>query len=193
MTSLIELLRLCRKTKTLHVRLRFAEEIVFRVGPALLSFIRRRTRPAFVEDAYQETLMAIAIGLERCEARTEPEFWKWCYGTARHKIADQWRRENRGDTATLDIEETRQALEASLKVQSVPAARLADLNYAMELLQASKAPCVGYLWDRFGLDLDYKDLGATHGLSEDAMRMQVQRCLELVQKLLSQKEKVARV
>lgn len=190
MTSLIELVRLCRKTKTLHVRMRFAEEIVFQVGPALLNYIRRRTRRDFVEDASQETLIAITCNLDQCQARTGPQFWRWCYQTACHKMADQWRQTAGAMMVSLDHAEIGLAVEASGRDAPISYEEREQLDYALALLREAKPPCVDYLWDRFALDLTYKEMAEIYGLSENAARMQVNRCLKLAQELVSKKAKV---
>lgn len=190
MTGLIELVRLCRKTKTLHVRIRFAEEVVFQVGPSLLHFIGAHTRADFVEDAYQETLIAIVQDLDQCRAKTDRQFWSWCYRMAIHKIADQWRRAKSDRTVSLDKEGIRRAVEASGREETIPRAEQAELDYALALLAEAKPPCVDYLWDRFALGLSFKEMTMIYSLSENAARMQVNRCLELVQELLAKKAKV---
>ena len=190
MTSLIELVRICRKTKTLHVRERFFEEIVCHVGPALFSFIGRHTRVDFVEDALQETLIALDQNLDRCRARTDAQFWAWCYQTARHKMADQWRGTAGGMVVSLDHEEVRRAVEASGQDERIPREEREELDYALALLRSVKPPCVDYLWDRIALDLSFKEMTEIYGLREDAARMQVQRCLKLAQELVSKKTKV---
>lgn len=188
-TSLMELLQACRASRVLHTRLRFTEEIILVVGPALREFIARHTRPDLVEDVWQETLIAIAIGIAKCNADTEAAFWTWCYTIARRRMADQWRQIGRLPTISLDPELFEQAIESSRRDEGLTLAERENLEYGLDLLRAAKPPCVNYLWDRFALDLSFKDLGDIYGLSEDAMRMQVNRCLELAQKLMAQELK----
>ena len=190
MTSLIELLRICRETKTLHVRERFFEQIVFQVGPALRGFICRHTRADFVEDALQETLIALNRNLNQCRARSEAQFWGWCYRTARHKMADQWRGTPGGLVVSLDGEEVLRAVEASGREERISPEEREVLDYALALIRSVKAPCVDYLWDRIALGLSYKEMSEIYGLGKDAIRMQVRRCLELAQELVSKKVKV---
>lgn len=64
-----------------------------------------------------------------------------------------------------------------------------QLDYALQLLAAVKPPCVDYLWQAIGLDLSYQVVGQLHAQKADAARMQVQRCLELAQKLVQKKAK----
>jgi len=190
MTSLIELVQICRKTRTLHVRERFFEEMVCQVGPALFSFICHHTRKDFVEDAFQETLVALNHNLNKCRARTDPQVWAWCYQTARHKMADQWRRTAGRVVVSLDQEEVRRAVEASGRDERISREEREELDYALALLRSAKPPCVDYLWDRIALGLSYKEMTEIYGLRADAARMRVERCLKLAQELVSKKAKV---
>ena len=166
-----------------------AEEIVYLVGAVLEQFIRNGLPPDLVADALQETLLAIALKFDTCRAESEAGIWQWCYRIARYKIADQWR-QTEPQAMSLDLEEVRLAVEVSLRDEAPDAEEAADLAYALELLRAAKPPCVGYLWEAIALDLTYEEMGQLHGKKADAMRMQVERCLALAQKLVGRKVKV---
>ena len=156
------------------------------VSPSLLSFITRHLRSDLVDDVYQETQLALATKIDRCRAQTDDAVWAWCYRLARNKIADQWRRDRRNAALSLDLEEVRRAAETSAEEESISPTERLDLDYALALLRAAKPPCVDLLWERLGLDLSLKEVAAIYGLSADAARMQVNRCLELAQKLVAQ-------
>ena len=190
MTSLLECLQAYRASQALHARMRFAEEIIFLIGPALREFIFRHTRHDMAEDAYQETLVALATNLERCRARTEAQFRQWCYRIAGYKIADQWRERDEAVTTSLEAELLQRAVDLSAKDERMAAEEREELEYALALLRAVKPPCVTYLWERIALDLPYKDLARLHGVSEDTMRMRVDRCLKLARELVARKAQV---
>ena len=170
-------------------RQRVADDIVYLVGPALEQFIRNRLPPDLVADALQETLLAIALRFDACYADSEAAIWKWCYRIARHKIADQWRATEPQDLS-LDLEEVREAVELSLGDEAAGPEEADELQYALELLGAARPPCVNYVWEAFALELTYPEMGKLHGKSADAMRMQVERCLQLARKLVARKAKV---
>jgi RNA polymerase sigma factor (sigma-70 family) len=191
MEPLIDLVQALRDATTLEDRIRFAEEIVCRVGPSLLRFIDRHARPDFVEDAHEETLIVIANTADRCRARTDKLFWRWCYQVARHKIADQWRKSKASVTASLDLEEIRQAVEAVARQETLSEAELLVLENAMELVSATKPPCVDYLWE-YAQGLSHREIAEIHGLKYDAARIKLARCLELAREL-AKKAKVMHV
>jgi RNA polymerase sigma factor (sigma-70 family) len=184
MHELVQLARACRSTDALHVRVRFAEEIVVRVGPMLAGFIRRRVPESVVEDVLQETLIAIASDVVKFKGGTDAAFWGWCYKIAWHKAADRLRREGARPAASLELPEIRRAAEALAAESPLSTEERQYLDAALELLQQSKPPCVDYLTDRFILGLAFAELAAIYGSTPDAMRMHVDRCLELARKLV---------
>ena len=185
--SVLALLHACHNATALAACERFAEAFVCEVGPALRWFINAHTRPDLAEDAYQETLIALALNVSQCRAKTESQVWQWCYTVARNKIADQARQVDSEKVVSLELETVRQAVEASGGNERIGHDERDELAFAMELLSAAKPPCVGYLWEAFALTLTYVEMGKLHGLSADAMRMKVNRCLELVRELVRKK------
>ena len=185
--SVLGLLQACRTAVSLPACERFAEALVCRVGPALRQFICAPTRPDLAEDAFQETLLALATRAGQCRARTESEVWKWCYQVARNKMADQWRHAGGAETVSLEIEAVRRAVEASGGEERISHDEREELEYAMGLLAAVKPPCVDYLWEAFALNSTYVEMGALHGHSASAMRMKVNRCLALARELVRKK------
>ena len=187
----MDLVRACRDTSTFHVRERFTEEILFRLGPALREFITRHARADLVEDAFQETLIAIARGIERCQARTEGQFRQWCYRIARNKVADQGRKAAPRTIVSLDLALIEHAVELSCKDERMQRDEAEELAYALGLLVAANPPCAVYLWERYGLELPHEVIGEIHGTTADAARMKVARCLKEAQELVVKKAKVS--
>ena len=60
-----------------------------------------------------------------------------------------------------------------------------DFEYAMNLLRNSAPPCYVLLWDRFILECEHEEIGEALGVSADAARMKVNRCLKLAGKLVA--------
>lgn len=191
MTNLVALLQAYRDAATLPERERFTEDFVLQVGPALRRFIFAHCRSDLAEDAYQETLIAIALCLGKCSAGTDAQVWRWCYQVARYKIADQARRAGGTRTVSLEIEAVQRAVNTiAASDEGFRSEKREELEYALDLLRAVKPPCVDYLWEAIALNLTYEAVGELHGLTSDAARMQVNRCLELAQALVRKKAMV---
>ena len=183
--ELLQLAHVCRYATELHERLRFAEEIVVRVGPMLRAFLAARCPAAAVDDVLQETLVGVGRGAQRFRGRSDLQFWNWCYRIASHKLADHLRRKSARPTTSLDLEEIRRAVEAAVEDSpSQPGNRL-DLEEAMNLLRQSKPPCVGYLTLHFIQGLDYREIATIYGSTSNGIRMQIQRCLTLARQLIT--------
>jgi RNA polymerase sigma factor (sigma-70 family) len=167
------------------------EDFVLQVGPALRRFILAHCRTDLAEEAYQETLLAIATRLGRCMAGSDAQVWRWCYQVARNKIADQARRAGGTRLVSLEVESVQRAVGAIADSdEGFSSEKREELEYALDLLRAVKPPCVDYLWEAIALNLTYEAVGELHGLRRDAARMQVNRCLELAQALVRKKAMV---
>lgn len=183
MIPLVKLVRACRSATEAHERLRFAEEIVLRVGPALERFIARRAPENSVADALQETLIAISTQVGKFKGRTDAAFWAWCYRIAWNKSADRLRKIAAHPTVSLEEGEIRRAVEASAVDSPMAHEERMDLEAALAALRRVKPPCVNYLTGRFVEGLGFPELAAIYHSTPNAMRMSVKRCLALAQKL----------
>ena len=184
--ELVKLAKACRKAAELHERVRFAEEIVIRVGPRLSLFVTHRCPVGAVNDVVQETLIGIGKGAHKFRGTTDRKFLGWCYRIASHKLADHWRRVRARPTVSLDVEEVRRAVEATAADAPIKPGDRLDLEEAMNLLGKAKPPCVNYLSLYFILGLDFKELAKRFRSTKNAMRMQINRCLTLARKLVSE-------
>lgn len=183
--ELMELVRACREAGELHERLRFAGEIVVRVGPMLGAFVAGRCPEAAAEDVCQEVLIAIAEGAPTFRGKTARQFWSWCYRIASRRVADHLRRKSNQPMPSLDVGEVRRAFEATAVERPISEGDRTDLETALELLYQSQPPCVEYLLLHFIAGLDYAEIAAMYGKRRDAMRMQIQRCLTLARQLVA--------
>jgi DNA-directed RNA polymerase specialized sigma24 family protein len=104
---------------------------------------------------------------------------------ARNKVADCLRKHGGGTTAPVEVEEGRRALEAEAQHERILPGARQDLEYALALLGAVKPPCVDLLWEYYILDLEYEYLAERYARSVNAVRMQLRRCLELAQALVT--------
>ena len=184
MNELVELVRAYRAASALHVRLRFGEEIVARVGPLLKEFVARRCREEVVDDVLQEVLIAIFKQMDGFRGRTDSQFWRWCYRIACFKTADHFRDQEGKPTLSLDVEEVRRAAEATyVESPPRPGERL-DLEEALEWLRRSRPPCVDLLDAHYLKGLGYQELAQVQGEKPATIRMRIKRCLALARKLV---------
>jgi len=186
MERLIQKVRDYQQAK-LTGRLVLAEEIITEVGPAIKAHVLKTYRGSKeqAEDIFQEILVAIAKGLEDFRGRKDQQFWEWCYVISRNRTHDQLRKEKRMPVASVNAKELWEVIEIAAKDQPLSAGERLDLEYVIGLLSVVKPPCVDYLWSHYVLGFSYGAIGEKDGLSEDAARIRVQRCVKLAQNLLA--------
>ena len=181
MENLIELIRQFRRAKTEEAERRIVGEILKVVSPKLEGFLRRAChRPSVVDDLLQDTLLKIYKKLHQCRGGTHQEVMSWCYTIARNTLCSHFRSnkiEERMDP--FDAETWWKVIAASAGNGPLLSGERDDLEYALALLEKAKTPCRGYLWSRFIRGLGYKEIAKIYGLTENAARMQVNRCLKL--------------
>jgi RNA polymerase sigma factor (sigma-70 family) len=181
MESLIELIRQYRRAKTLEQELQIAEKIIKWVSPRLAAFLYRACRrPSLVDDLLQDTSVKIFKGLRKFRGHTEGEAWSWCYTIARNTVSSHFRTNKIEEhLEPFDTETLWKTINASAEKDPLSPAERQDLEDAMTLLGKVKPPCRGYLWSHHIRGLDYKEIGKIYGLTYNAARMQVKRCLKL--------------
>lgn len=128
-------------------------------------FVRRVGQDA--EDLVQETL--IAIHTKRATYDPSLPFTAWVHGIARYKLIDQWRRDRRRPTVTLDdagelfAEESEEAVSAKRDVEKL-LARLPSQK--RELVRAIKLE-----------GRSIAEEAAARGMSETALKVTVHRAV----------------
>lgn len=142
-------------------------------------------RPPAADDVLQEVLKAVATALAKFAGDTTATFWARCYGIARNKLNDHYRRQAADRMQPMPPEELWQLVEASAQTAPLSAADKHDLEYAMQLLTASKPECREYLWKRYVFGLDYAEIAEEKNLSYDNIRMRIGRCLEEAKALVA--------
>lgn len=184
--DLPELAKAFRQAESQPERVRFAEEVIVRVGPQLRQYVASRCPPEDLEDVYQEVLLSVATRLANSTGASEPAFWGWCYRIAQRRVADFYRRRGKHPTVSMDIDEVQREVEARLASPGISEEDRLALDAALELLGKTKPPCLHYLHAYFILDLDYPEMAVMFRSRADAMRMRVNRCLALANALLTQ-------
>lgn len=180
--ALIELVECYRQSRSLADRQSAASQIIEAVAPTLRGQIGYQLPVSSVDDVWQETLMGIARNLHMFRGQTDAEFWGWCRHVALNKIRDHLRRLSREPLVLMDMETLRLTLDQSVAQEPISASEHADLERARALLEAAKPLCRELLWRRYVLEWAYARIGQAYGITPDAARMQVQRCLTLAQK-----------
>jgi RNA polymerase sigma factor (sigma-70 family) len=170
-------------------RVEASTELVLMIGPTLNAFVARRAPPAVVEDIQQESLITIVTKAPPSPWETSNQFWGWCYQITRRKCVDAWRNASAQQSAYEKLEEIQNALDAVGIGEESSSGVQHDLQFALSLLRASKSPCVEFLIGYYINDWDYAELARQHGISSEAMRARIERCVMQAQKLVEQYSK----
>ena len=187
MGRLTDYVGFCLNATTLHDRRRFGEAVIEAIRPSLYVFFSQRCPPDSVLDVLQETLVTIATHLHNFRGQEDAQFWGWCYGIASNKLKQHWDRDKSHLTDSLDLEEVRRVVEAMAEDRTLPPGMRLDVEHALKLLEFGQPPCRDLIWSFYVLDRDYQDLADAYGLSYDAVRMKIKRCLERAQELMGEK------
>lgn len=185
MAELIKLVRTYRVTSNLSERLRLAEGIFRVIEPRLRLYVFSAVRQQSAEDVAQEVLKSVATSLQSFRGQTEGEFVAWCFGIARHRIHDQYQKFKNERILPLPPEEIWEMAEDSAQVAPLTAADRHDLEYALNLLAASKPECKEYLWSHYVIGYDYAEIAEEQKLNYDNVRMKIGRCLEAAKALVA--------
>jgi RNA polymerase sigma factor (sigma-70 family) len=182
MQSLGETLERYRLAKHVETKLRIAEQIADEIAPKLWNYLARRCPPEEVEDLRQEVMMAVVLGLDRCEADSAQQFWGWIYTIARNKLAT--RLEKRGRMIPVAEEELWRLIEASGEVEAITRNERQELAESWAMLQSLDEHTRTCLWLHHFDGREYAEIAEEMGTSKDAIRMTIKRGLEAAQKLL---------
>ena len=185
MDDLIKLVRTYRLTAGLAERIRLAEEIFRLIEPDLRLFVFSSVSHDAAQDALQEILKAVALGVRKFQGETAKEFWAWCYRIARNKLNDQFRKQYADRMQSMPPEELWQMMEATEQNAPMSPAVRHDLDYAIKLLTAAKPDCSDLLWRHYVIGLDYAEIAEERNLSYDNARMKIGRCLDEAKSLVS--------
>jgi len=186
MDPLIRLVRAYQRCQQAARKLRISGKLLRKIGPNLDRYIRSRYRGSAREDIYQETLWAIAEGLDDFKGKTDKGFMKWCFGIARHKVVDELRKGGRDKTVSLNDGEVWRAIESLNSEEPLSAQDRLTLKECMQAVAVVKPPCFDFLLSRYIDGLDYETIGNEHGISARGAWLAVDRCARLARKLLGE-------
>ena len=185
MDQLIKLVRTYRLTAGLAERLRLAEAIFRLIEPDLRFFVFSAIQPPSAQDVLQEVLKSIATSMKKFEGGSNEEFWAWCYRIARNRLNDHFRKKASDRLQPMLPEELWQLVESSAQSSPLSPADKHDLEYAMNLLTASKPECRDYLWQHYIFGLDYAEIAEERNLNYDNVRIKIGRCLDEAKSLVA--------
>lgn len=185
MDAIIKLARTYRLTTSLADRLQLGDELFRLIEPKLRLFVFSSLAVPAAEDALQETLKGIVVGLPTFAGQTPSEFWGWCYRIARNKITDHIRKQSTERAVPMPPEEMRRLVDVSARDSSLSPADQIDLEDAMKLLIEAKPECYEFLWNHFVLGFAYGEIAEAKSLEYDTVRMKIGRCLGEVQSLVA--------
>jgi RNA polymerase sigma factor (sigma-70 family) len=185
MDDLIKLVKTYRLTDGLADRIRLAEDIFRLIEPDLRFFVFSSVSDQAAQDALQEVLKAVAVGLRNFRGGTAKEFWAWAYTIARNKLNDHYRSKAADRMQPTPPDDLWRMMELSAEDAPMSPAIRHDLEYAMKLLTASKPECNELLWRHFVIGWGYAEIAEERGLNYDNVRMKVGRCLDEAKSLVS--------
>jgi len=185
MDSLMKLLKAYREATHLDQKRYTVDGIARIMGPKLHRYISATCPRDAVDDLVQIALVGIAQGLPKFRGATE--FEHWCFSIARHKCVDYLAREGKRKPELFDEETLWELIEASARNNPLTIAQRVTLKEALDMVASAKPPCRDYLEMRFIYGMEFEELGETCGLTADAARMAVKRCIQLAQSLVKEK------
>ena len=185
MDTLIDLVNRFQRSSDPDEKLALADQIVVRLSPDLHLFIAPRVPPNLVDDVLQETLIAVALGLDTFQGHTDKQFYGFCYTRCRNKCVDALRKASVIQKHEFSGEELWSAVLESERKEPLTDEEREMLREALDLLAEVRPPCVDYLVAHYVVGMTFEEMGAEFGFpSEDAARMKTHRCLLLARELL---------
>ena len=183
MGILSEMVNDYRAATTFEQRVAAVEKIIHEIGSELLRFACQNLNREIAEEIYQETLLVIALKLGQYKGDSDNTFRSWCFRILRNKIANFLKEKKFEDVAEFNDESMREAIDAGTKEIS-PDVRH-DLEYAMNLLGAKKSDCRPVMLLHHIEGWEIQEIAADQRRTYDAVRMQLDRCLELAESLMA--------
>jgi len=179
------------------------EDLIRLHEPSLLAFVRSRAGKALrrresVRDLLQEILLEVALGLEKLEYRSEPEFRAWLYSLAERRVVDRarhFRREKRDGGALRSLDDSRAQQELLLQGFSSVLSPSGALAHREDVLRLEEAFARLPETDRevlslaFFCGLNSAEIGARLGIGHEAARKRKRRAKTRLAALWGEPEK----
>jgi RNA polymerase sigma factor (sigma-70 family) len=163
-----------RKTGSAEAARKLIEPII---GDVHL-FVAQKVKIDDAPDLSQDILLEIVKSLHLCKAESRAQYLAWCYGIARHLIAKHYRRSGKEPKAHPDFDEFYRLVDQYALHSRMTEAEQREMHEAIEMLKEVSPEGYDLLFRRHVLDMDLKEIGDDYGISADAVRMRIKRCLE---------------
>lgn len=160
------------------------EALLAHLEPPLRRFLGRRVRSMgrdldFVQDATQQSLVAIVLSVHGCRARSDAELVAWALGVARNQLAELLRREG----PWADSLDDDQAPVVAGESFHTSAGQCDDVDPGLDVLlgvvgrisAALPAKAAALLWMRLVAGYEWHEVGAELGISAGAAKLRFQR------------------
>jgi len=182
MEKLTDLVRRYLSASTREERVALGQELAHSIRPPIYAFLMWNCgQPELAEDLSQDTLIVVFQRLEQWRGDSDKIFIGWCRGIARYKLCDHFRRhQETEDIASVSESELWKIVEASTKNTPLSAGERPDYEYAVSLILKARSPCNKILQMYYIEETSYEDIAAFLGISYNAARMQIKRCLREV-------------
>lgn len=181
---ILDTLQQFKSTIQPDIRRQLAETIYLHIQDVLHAYVRSKIVSPAADDIHQEVARGIVKGLQKCRAETEDDFRIWYFRIAKNKLNDHLRKKYRDRVEALAPDDILQAVDSSgLYNESDAYGIRLDLEKILQLLEMIKPGCRYLLWHHRGIGMDYPELGKEFGLSKDAVRVKIERCLVAAQKI----------
>lgn len=159
------------------------ERLLVRLEPVLRGFLRRQAvamgrYAEFVQEATQQSLVAIVFSLDGCRATNDAELVGWTLGVARNQLADLLRREGPWSESFDDAYPpvVGESFHASV-------GRCDDIEPGLEIVlgavgrvgDALPDDTSALLWMRLVGDYEWREVGYALGISGGAAKLRFQR------------------
>lgn len=178
MDDLLQLIRMHRQARTADEAGEIAGAIAERVAPSIHLLVKGRCPRHLVEDVCQEAIVAVVKSLSSFEGESVSQFRSWYLRIAWRRLADQLRKPLTQRETPSDMDELNRLLEASTQRQPARPDELAQLAELLRVLVELGDRCWQYIRMRFLEGFKYSEIAEDEGLNPDAIRMQVERCLD---------------
>ena len=141
-------------------------------------FLWSRCPPSDLDDLLQEVTIAIVNGLENFNGASEREFHGWWHRIASNKAADVHRGRGRNPAIPNVDDSWVELIEASGKRMPMNPGEQLVLKELVAWLKSLDPENFTLVWMSRVEEMTYGEIGDTLGVSENAVRMRVTRCLD---------------
>jgi RNA polymerase sigma factor (sigma-70 family) len=159
------------------------DEVIARIAkliyPAIYLRVLQKVKVDDAADLTQDILLQIVKGFRLFRGDSQAEFFGWCYAITRAQIGRYYRNlEKQSETTHPDFEEFHRLVDQYALKHQMTESEKREMHEIAESLQKADPGCFELIFRRHVLDDDFKTIGADLGISADAARMRINKCIE---------------